>query len=221
MAEFHYHLSGEPAVWVGHDWGSVVVGALAAHEPKRCRGLVLTSVAYQPEGYALRTIVPLVDRTIYPGDLYPDGQWDYYRFYTTNFKSAVADLDANKAASLASIFRPGDPASVGKMSPNAFVTRKGGRFGAVHHAPPTEPDPALWPPVDFAVLVKAFETTGFRSTCAWYLNDDAAVAYANEAPNGGRLSLPVLFINGDFDQICSTPGTVKATRCVPPARTLP
>jgi len=206
MAEFHDHLSGKPAVWVGHDWGSVVVGALAAHEPKRCRGLVLTSVAYQPKGYALRTIVPLVDRTIYPADLYPDGQWDYYRYYTTHFNSAVADLDANKAASLALIFRSGAPSSVGKISPNALVTRKGGRFGTVHHAPPTPPDPALWPAVDFAVLVKAFETTGFRPSCAWYLNDDAAVDYANKAPNGGRLLQPVLFVNGEFDQICSITG---------------
>ena len=206
MTEFHDHLGGKPAVWVGHDWGCAVVGALAAHEPNRSRGLVLTSLAYQPKGFALRTIVPLVDRTIYPADEYPDGQWDYYRYYSTQFQSAVADLDANKAASLALIFRPGDPASVGKISPNALVTRKGGRFGAVHHAPPTQPDPALWPPADFAILVKAYETTGFGPSCAWYLNDDAAVAYASKALNGGRLTQPVLFINGDFDQICSITG---------------
>jgi pimeloyl-ACP methyl ester carboxylesterase len=206
MVEFHDHLGGTPAVWVGHDWGSAVVGALAAHEPKRSRAVVLTSLAYQPKGFSLQTIVPLVDRTIYPGDRYPDGQWDYYRYYTTHFNSAVADLDANKAASLALIFRPGDPASVGKLSSNALVTRKGGRFGSVHHAPSTQPDPALWPPADFAVLVKAYETTSFRPSCAWYLNDDAAVAYASKAPKGGRLSQPVLFINGEFDQICSIAG---------------
>ncbi len=117
MAELHDQLGGKPAIWVGHDWGCVVVGALAAHEPERSRGVVLTSLAYQPGGHALRTIVPLVDRTIYPADQYPDGQWDYYRYYTKHFTTAVADLDADKAASLASIFRPGDPASVGKVSP--------------------------------------------------------------------------------------------------------
>ena len=67
--------------------------------------------------------------------------------------------------------RRGDPANVGKPSPNATVTRKGGRFDAAHRAP-----------------------------CAWYLNDDASIAYARKAPNGGRLSQPVLFVNGDFDQ---------------------
>ena len=206
MAELHDHLGGKPALWVGHDWGCAVVGALAAHEPRRSRGVVLASLAYQPTGHALPTLVPLVDRTIYPADQYPDGQWDYYRYYATHFEAAVADLDADQAASLASIFRPGDPAGVGKVSPNAVVTRNGGRFGAAHLAPPTQPDPALWPPADFDVLVQEFKTHGFRPSCAWYLNDNDAIAYAREAHDGGRLSQPVLFVNGDFDQICSITG---------------
>lgn len=206
MAALHDHLGGEPAIWVGHDWGIVVAAELAAHEPGRSRGVVLTSLAYQPEGHALRTVVPLIDRTIYPAGDYPDGQWDYYRYYTTHFESAVADFDADLAASLASIFRSGDPAGVGQISPNAAVTRNGGRFGNAHRAPPTQPDPALWPAADFDVLVETFKVRGFRPACAWYLNDDANIAYARKAPDDGRLSQPVLFVNGDFDQICSITG---------------
>jgi len=158
--------------------------------------------------------VPLVDRTIYPADQYPDGQWDYYRYYTTHFEAAVADLDADKAASLASIFRRGDPANVRKPSPNAMVTRKGGRFGAAHRAPPMQPDPALWPSADFDVLVQTFRAHGFRAPCAWYLNDDANMAYARRAPNSGRISQPVLFVNGDFDQI----NTINGNRLADPMR---
>ena len=201
MAELHDHLGGKPAIWVGHDWGSVVAGSLVAHEPQRSRGVVLISVPYFPDANALPTLIPLVDRSIYPADQYPDGQWDYYRYYTTHFRSAVADLDADKAASLASIFRRGDPASVGKPSPNAMVTRKGGRFGAAHHAPPTPPDPALWPAEDFDALVQSFNAHGFRPPCAWYLNDHANIAFARKAPHGGRISQPVLFVNGDLDAI--------------------
>ena len=176
------------------------------HEPKRSRGAVLGSVPYFPDANALPTLVPLVDRKIYPADEYPDGQWDYYRYYTTHFSNAVADLDADIPASLASVFRPGDPTSFGKVLPSASVTRNGGRFGAAHHAPPTQPDPALWPPADFNVLVKSFAAHGFRSACAWYLNDGANVDYARKAPNNGRLSQPVLFINGELDQINSING---------------
>jgi pimeloyl-ACP methyl ester carboxylesterase len=38
MVELHDHLGASPAIWVGHDLGSPVVGALAAHhtaEPRR------------------------------------------------------------------------------------------------------------------------------------------------------------------------------------------
>ncbi|WP_052118506.1 alpha/beta fold hydrolase [Erwinia oleae] len=206
MTELHDHLGGGPAIWVGHDWGSVVAGQLTAHHPWRSRGVVLTSLAYFPDANALPTLVPLVDREIYPADQYPDGQWDYYRYYTTHFEAAVADLDADKSASLASIFRSGTRDAVGKVSPNAVVSRNGGRFGTAHRAPPVDPDPALWPPADFDVLAEAFHSHGFRPPCAWYLNDDANVAYARKAPNGGRLSQPVLFINGDWDQICSITG---------------
>jgi pimeloyl-ACP methyl ester carboxylesterase len=64
------------------------------------------------------------------------------------------------------------------------------------------PDAALWPSADFDALVEAFRATGFRPGNAWYLNDDANIAYARTAPDGGRLNQPVLFVNGEFDGIC-------------------
>ena len=206
MAEVHDHLGGKPAIWVGHDWGSPVAGALAAHEPGRSRGVVLVSLAYFPDAFALPTLVPLVDRTIYPADEYPDGQWDYYRYYTTHFEAAVADLDADPAASLGSIYRPGNRATIGKVSPTAMVTRNAGRFGAAHRASPTQAHPDLWPLADFDLLVQAFQAQGFGPVCAWYLNGDANIAYARKAPDGGRLSQPVLFVDGDWDAICSING---------------
>ena len=209
MAELHDHLGGRPAIWIGHDWGSAVAGAVAAHQPGRSRGVVLIALAYFPDAFALRTLVPLIDRATYPAEQYPDGQWDYYRYYTTHFDAAVSDLDADQTASLAWTFQPGSPANVGKVSPNAVATRNGGRFGAAHRAPTTQPDPALWPPADFQVLVAATKAHGFRPACAWYLNDDAALAYAREAPEGGRLSQPVLFVNGDFDQTCNISGSAN------------
>ena len=36
MAELHDHLGSKPAVWVGHDWGSVIVGPPSGlHRPRR------------------------------------------------------------------------------------------------------------------------------------------------------------------------------------------
>jgi pimeloyl-ACP methyl ester carboxylesterase len=202
MVELHDHLGARPAIWVGHDWGSPVAGALAAHHGKRSSGVVLISVPYLPECFALPGLLALIDRELYPADQYPDGQWDYFRFYLTHFDQAVSDLDADIASTLASIYRPGSPASAGKVSPSALLTRNGGRYGSAHRAPPTAPDPTLWPPADFDALVEAFRARGFRPVSAWYLNDTVNVAYARAAPDGGRLRHPLLFINGDWDAIC-------------------
>jgi pimeloyl-ACP methyl ester carboxylesterase len=202
MVELHDHVGEHPAIWVGHDWGSPVAGALTAHHPERSRGVVLISVPYFPSGFALPNLVTLIDRQLYPADRHPDGQWDYYRFYLTHFDQTFGDMDADIPATLASIFRPGNPAASGKISPSAMITANGGRYGPAHRAPPTPPDPTLWPAADFDALVKSFRNTGFRPANTWYLNDSANITYAHAAPNGGRLSQPVLFVNGDWDPIC-------------------
>jgi len=57
---------------------------------------------------------------------------------------------------------------------------------------------------DFDALVAAFRTTGFAGADAWYLNDAANLAYAAEAPNFGRLTLPALFLHAAWDTVCDT-----------------
>ena len=109
MVELHDLLGAGPAIWVGHDLGSPVVGALAAHHAKRSRGVVFISVPYAPQAFALPSLLPLIDRKLYPSDQYPDGQWDYYRFYLTHFDQTVTDFDADIPASLAAIYRSGNP----------------------------------------------------------------------------------------------------------------
>ncbi|HEY0257655.1 MAG TPA: alpha/beta hydrolase [Candidatus Methylacidiphilales bacterium] len=202
MVELQDHLGGRPAIWVGHDLGSPIAGALAAHHPERCRGLVLVSVPYLPDSFALPNLVPLVDRQLYPSDKYPDGQWDYYRFYHTHFDQTVSDFEVDLSGTLAAIYRSGDSTIVGKVYRTALVTRNGGWFGAAHRAPKVLPDSALWSPADFEELVEAFHAHGFRPGNSWYLNDIANIAYAHAAPNGARLRQPVLFVNGEWDGIC-------------------
>ena len=202
MVELHDHLGARPAIWVGHDWGSPVAGALASHHGRRSRGVVLMSVPYFSRGFALPNLVPLIDRQLYPADGYPDGQWDYFRFYQTHFDQTVSDFEADIPGTLASIYRHGNPSAVGQVSPSASITLNGGRYGAAHRAPATPPDPMLWPPADFGALVEAFHASGFRPANAWYLNDTANIVYAQAAPDRGGLRQPVLFINGAWDPIC-------------------
>lgn len=199
LIELHKHLGGKAAIWVGHDWGSPIVTSLVSHYPNKSKGIVLVSVPYLPNGWALPNLIIHVDRKLYPYDKYPFGQWDYWSFYLTHFDQALSDMEADIPATLASIFTKGDPLSVGKLSPSALTTQNGGRYGAAHRAPAVAPDDTLWPKDDFNVLVKAFTKTGFRSSNAYYLNDDANISYAKTALDNGKLELPVLYINDEYE----------------------
>jgi pimeloyl-ACP methyl ester carboxylesterase len=207
MVELHDALGGAPAVWVGHDWGSPVVWSLASHHAGRCRAVVSLCVPYVESGFALVNLLPFVDREIYPAAAFPDGQWSYYRSYERGFPRIVADFEADVAATVALLFRSGSPRTVGRPARSAKVTPDGGWFGPAHRAPVVPRDEAMLTQSDYETIVAGLSANGFRGPCAWYVNDEANVAYAAEAPDGGRLSLPVLFVHAAWDGVCDTAHT--------------
>ncbi len=202
MVELHQALGGRPAVWVGHDWGAAVVWALAAHHPDRCTGVVALCVPYLARGFALPVLVPLVDRTMYPENEYPVGQWDYWLYYRESFEAAARQLGDDPAATVSALFRPGPPDAVGKPARTAGVRARGGWFeGGVTRL---ARDHALLGDEAFDALVEAFQTNGFHGANAWYLNDAENLAYAAQAPSFGRIGLPALFIHSAWDTVCET-----------------
>ena len=207
MVELHDALGGAPAVWVGHDWGSPVVWALAAHHADRCRAVANLCVPYFARGFALPNLLPLIDRKRYPADTYPAGQWDYFLFYREQFATAAQDFEADVAATLAVLYRRGSPEALAQPSLTATIRAQGGWFGPAHRAPAMPRDETLLSQADYDALVAAFRTTGFYGADAWYLNDAANLAYAAEAPDFGRLRLPVLFLHAAWDPTCDTAHT--------------
>jgi len=204
MLELHDALGAAPAVWVGHDWGAPVVWNLAAQHADRVRAVAGLCVPYLAPGFGLATLLSLVDRDRYPADRFPSGQWDYYRFYTEAFEQVAADFEADVAASLAVLLRRGRPDLLDRPARAARIRENGGWFGAAHRAPQVPRDEAMLPAGDFAAFVEAFTATGFRGAGAWYVNDDANLAYARTAPDGGKLRMPVLFVHAAWDPVCDT-----------------
>ncbi len=204
MIELHDALGGAPAVWAGHDWGSPVVWNLAAHHPNRCRAVANLCVPYIARGCTLPNLVALVDRDLYPGDKYPAGQWDYWLYQREEFAASAHDLEADVAATIATLYRTTARDIVGKPARQAAIRAHGGWFGPAHRAPLIARDEAFITQVDYDAIVAAYKTTGFSGANAWYLNDEMNAAYAAEAPDFGRLSLPVLFIHAAWDVVCNT-----------------
>lgn len=207
MVELHDALGGGPAVWVGHDWGSAVAWAMASHHRERCCGVVNLCVPYFARGLALPNLVPLVDRTLYPAERYPVGQWDYWLYYREHFGQASRDFGTDVRATMTMLYRTARERRPGETAFSAGIRAAGGWFGAARRAPAMPRDEALLSQGDFDELVAAFEATGFAGADAWYMNDAANLAFAAQAPNFGRLTLPALFLHAARDTVCDTLGS--------------
>jgi pimeloyl-ACP methyl ester carboxylesterase len=203
MFELQDSLGQEKAVWVGHDSGSLLVWAIASHHPDRCRGVVSLCIPYLHNGFVPDNLIPLVDRAIYPEDTCPAGQWDYQLFYEENFLTAHATFEADTAGTIKAIFRSGNAALRGKPSRTSRIRRDGGWFGG-GKVPDVERDAAVLTEADLCAYTAALERNGWFGPCSWYMNHKRNAAYAATALNQGRLSMPVLFLDGANDLTCMT-----------------
>ena len=204
MLELLGSLGAQKAVWVGHDWGSPVVWSLASHHAGRCHGVANLCVPYHPHGFRLESVVPLVDRALYPEEQYPAGQWEYRLYYEENFEKARAAFEANVAGTVAALFRKGKPEGKGRPARTAETRRQGGWFPGAGQAPSMRIDTDVISKRDFQLYVDALQRNGFFGPDAWYMNDRANHAYGRRGADGGRLRMPVLFLHADHDYTCET-----------------
>jgi pimeloyl-ACP methyl ester carboxylesterase len=204
MLELLDALGRDKAVWVGHDWGSPTVWRLAAHHPDRCFAVANLCVPYYALDKGLDAALPYVDRSVYPQDAFPYGQWEYMRFYEENFDKATRTFEANPYNTAKALFRKGSPAGVGKPSLTAFVRRNGGWFGGAAEAPDVPRDPDVVSEEDLKQYADAMKRNGFFGPDSYYMNHAANAAYAAEALDDGMLDMPVLFIGARYDFTCET-----------------
>jgi pimeloyl-ACP methyl ester carboxylesterase len=204
MVELLDALGRERAVWVGHDWGSPVVWSMASHHPERCFAVANLCIPYISRGFAPANFIPLVDRSVYPEAEFPAGQWEYMFFYEEHFATACAGFDANVLNSAKAIFRAGSAAGKGQPSRTAHVRRNGGWFGAAGQAPDVPMDSLVLTEEDLHKYVSALQRNGFFGPDSWYMNHARNISFAGQARNGGKLTLPVLFLHGEYDYTCQT-----------------
>jgi pimeloyl-ACP methyl ester carboxylesterase len=204
MLELLDALGRDRAVWVGHDWGSPVVWSLASHHPERCFGVANLCVPYFAKGFAPRTLIPLVDRSVYPAEQFPAGQWEYQLFYEESFDTARAGFEANVRNTVKALFRKGSAGAKGKPSRTAQVRHDGGWFGGAGEAPDVPLDTDVLTEEDLHRYVAALAGNGFFGPDSWYMNSERNLQFATKAVNGGKLSMPVLFLHGEYDYTCET-----------------
>jgi pimeloyl-ACP methyl ester carboxylesterase len=101
------------------------------------------------------------------------------------------------------LFRKGDPAGAGVPAITSMVRRAGGWFPG-GEAPDVPADADILTEQDLAAYTASLTRNGFFGPDSWYMNGERNLAFAREAPAGGRLTLPVLFLHGAYDWVCQT-----------------
>lgn len=195
-------LGVEKAVWVGHDWGSMVVCAVATHHPERCYAAANLALPFFTGDLGLDGFIGTVDREVYPADQYPSGQWEYMNYYIENFDRAGAAFDANTTNTIKALFRSGDPSGAGKPNASALVRKNDGWFGQGRGAPDLPLDEKVLSEEDLHQYASALHKHGFFGPDAYYMNSERNAEFAKRMANGGYLDMPILFVLADYDFYC-------------------
>ena len=173
------HYGYEDAIFVGHDWGAMVVWGLTLLHPDRVKGVIALALPYQVRGE--RPWIEMMEAFL--------GS-DYY-FVHFNRQPGVADaiLDENASQFLRNIFRK----NVQQKAPEPGMAM-------INLAKSKEPlgDPIM-SDEELDVFVSSFEATGFAGSINWYRNLDRNWhLLANADP---IIQQPTLMIYGDRDVI--------------------
>jgi pimeloyl-ACP methyl ester carboxylesterase len=178
----------ERAVFVGHDWGALVVWQLALLFPERVAGVVGMSVPFLP-----RPPMPPVQvmRAVFADNF-------FYIVYFQEPGVADADLGRDPARTMRGMLgslttATADPDRV------AEATANDGR-GFVDRLPVVDTLPDWLTEEELAYYVREFTRTGFTGGINWYRNLDRNWELT-ERVDGNKITMPSLFIGGAFDPV--------------------
>jgi epoxide hydrolase A/B len=182
----------ERAVFVGHDWGGLVVWAMPALHPTRVAGVVGVNTPNLPRAPGrptelMRMLAGGRDERIYilwfqaPGLADPVLHGQARLVFEKLLRRGVSPDEASaRAASMG--FEPGD------MNPFRRLAEL-----------PSLGEPIL-PPGELDVFVRTFERTGFTGGLNWYRNMDRNW---ETAPGVGatRIDVPCLMVTAEWDPV--------------------
>ncbi|GAB7143955.1 alpha/beta fold hydrolase [Mycobacterium riyadhense] len=181
------HVGAERAVWIGHDWGAIVVWNAPLLHPDRVAGVAALSVPVVPRPRTPPTQA-LRDRF---------GENFFYILYFQEPGVADAELSRDPARTMRRMIGglqlPGDRSAALRMlapGPEGFIDRL--------------PEPAGLPDWisqdELDHYISEFTRTGFTGGLNWYRNFDRNWETTAEL-NGATISVPCLFIGGTADPV--------------------
>ena len=177
----------EQAVFVGHDWGALVVWSLAQRAPERVRGVVGMSVPFTPRG----STPPVASMRAAFGDSF------FYVVYFQEPGVADADLGADPAKTMTRFLAgvaPGDGSGAARM----FAPY--GEMGMVDRLPEAHGLPSWLTQDELDHYIAEFSRTGFTGGLNWYRNLERNWERSPHLA-GVKVEVPALFVTGVNDPV--------------------
>lgn len=177
----------ERAVFVGHDWGAIVVWQLALLAPERVAGVVGMSVPFLPRG----ALPPTQLMRQVMGDAF------FYMLYFQQPGAADADLGRDPATTMTRLLAATMPSSHGTLDTAMFAAD--GR-GFVERLPEPDGLPGWLAPDELDHYIAEFTRTGFTGGINWYRNLDRNWELTAHLA-GAKVEAPALFVGGSSDPV--------------------
>jgi len=173
------HYGYDDATFIGHDWGAMVVWGLALLHPDHVNKVIALSVPYFERGDQpwLESMEEML------------GSDNYFVHFNQQPGVADAVFDENTPQFLRNMFRTNEPPP--EPQPGMALINL-----AKTETPPGEP---LMSEDELAVIVSAFESSGFTGSINWYRNLDRNWHLLAEVDPIVRQ--PALMIYGDRDMV--------------------
>jgi pimeloyl-ACP methyl ester carboxylesterase len=188
------HYGQDDAVFVGHDWGSMVVWEAARHQPQRVRAVVGVSVPYVEWPGPPTQLMQMVY-----GDRF------FYILYFQQVGPPEAELGADARVTMSHmLYGASGVATAGREMPTELPPMEGTGFLTMMSEPPALPYMGPEGPwlteADLDEYAAEFAHSGFFGPVSWYRNLDANAARASGL-GADRLTMPSYFITGDADVV--------------------
>ena len=197
-------LGEEKAVFVGHDWGALIVWDMARMYPDRVEAAVGVSVPY----------IPFPVRPTEVFEMLSGGKF-FYILYFQEVGPAEKELEADPRGAMRRILWSISGQGIGDESRTlAFDLPREGTGFLDGTADPPDPLPAWLKQEDIDYYAAQFERSGFFGPLSYYRNLDRNWELTKDL-GPERMTMPTLFIAGDRDPV---PGDDTALRSLPDYR---
>ena len=177
------------AVFVGHDWGSMVVWQMSLLHPERVRGVVGMSVPFMP-----RAPMPPVEmmRQIFADNF-------FYIVYFQEPGVADAELAADTATTMRRLLCGVAVRDEDAGAAAVAMAANDGK-GFVERMPEPDGLPDWLSQAELDVYVEEFSRTGFTGGINWYRNMDRNWELTPQL-EGARVRMPAAFVGGSADPV--------------------